>query len=280
MTTHSNDISLIIKTFERQPALERLLASIRDQGYADYPVLVADDSKTPYKDAILRKYGDVVDEYIVLPFDAGLSRGRNELLERVKTPYFMLNDDDFVFIEETDIEWAIDKLNQANLDILSGTLIEKERVNTFPMIPNRLSTLLGLYRERWTRKGWIAEICINDDGGVEISPVRRENSEIQRCDLVPQFFVGRTCKVWDSLGGWNSNMKSFGEHWEFFYRAKLHNLKVATSDKWLVKHEPRTNNVYSKFRYDREREGLLRSVQQAGIPYLKKGSDTIYNPAD
>ena len=69
-----SDSSLIIKTFERQEALERLLASIAEQGYGSCPVLIADDSEKPYKDAILSTFGDLVDEYIVLPFVQGCRR--------------------------------------------------------------------------------------------------------------------------------------------------------------------------------------------------------------
>src|SRR6056297_3663123 len=112
------DVSLIIKTFGRPQALDRLLTSVRRHGYGDCPLLIADDSKDPYRDAMMRAHGDIIDEYVVLPFDTGVSKGRNELLKRVETDYFVIHDDDFVYDERTDIEWMREQVAASDLDLL------------------------------------------------------------------------------------------------------------------------------------------------------------------
>jgi glycosyltransferase involved in cell wall biosynthesis len=271
------NISLIIKTFERQSALERLLASIRAHGYTKYPVLVADDSKTPYKDAILQEYGDVVDQYIILPFDSGLSKGRNELLKRVETEYFVLNDDDFVYSEDTDLAGARDTLERHDLDILGGYLYWPSKRYRFAMLPERLSDMLGLYEESWAASSWVAEIQETEDGGISVQGVPDVNRSLQRCDLCMNFFIGRTEPIWDRVGGWNPDLKSGSEHWEFFYRCKKAELQVACSDVLLAYHVHDSNPAYEGFRYDREDEMVMKSLQAHGFRYLKRGGSTHYD---
>lgn len=53
------------------------------------PIIILDDSRENYKDAILEKFSKLNINYIVTEFDIGLSKGRNILLEHVKTDYIM-----------------------------------------------------------------------------------------------------------------------------------------------------------------------------------------------
>ena len=276
MQTLLDDVSLIIKTFERQNALERLLASIRDQGYADCPVLVADDSKTPYKDAILRAYGDVVDEYVVLPFNSGLSKGRNELLQRVETEYFVLHDDDFFYSEETDLLRAQKELVEHNLDILCGHLIDGIREYYLPWLPSQISDALRLYRTVWREGIWMATIEEQPDGGISIQSLHSNEAPIQHCDLSINFFIARTSSVRDIVGGWHPDLK-FMEHWEFFYRCKQAGLRVATSSNFVACHENVSNPTYDSFRYDNEEEMMITSIREHGFRYLKRGHTTYYD---
>src|SRR5262249_48067864 len=87
--------TIIIKTFQPPACLDRAIRSIRKY-YPKVHIIVADDGFEP----ALRN--DV--EYIRLPTDVGVSAGRNALLERVKTPYFLLTDDDVEFRPQTKIE--------------------------------------------------------------------------------------------------------------------------------------------------------------------------------
>ena len=269
----SENISLIIKTFERQDALERLLASIREQGYGHCPIFIADDSKTPYRDAILRAYGDLVDEYIVLPFDTGLSKGRNELLKCVDTKYFVLNDDDFVYEDVTNFRKAREELEQHGIDILCGYLLNKARSYHFPWLPRRVSNTLGLFDEFWEEGRWIADIQETQDGGISIQSLPGSPSPIQRCDLSFNFFIARTHKVRDIVRGWNEKLKT-QEHWEFFYRCKKANLNVASSSSFGAYHVSTQNERYNRFRYDREDEMITKALKEHGFQYLQRGLNT------
>jgi hypothetical protein len=87
--------TILIKTFERPETCQRLIDSIRLY-YPEIPILVADDSKenNKYSDCVLYR----------LPFDSGVSYGRNFLLDKAQTPYVLILDDDCVFTSDTDIE--------------------------------------------------------------------------------------------------------------------------------------------------------------------------------
>ena len=272
-----DNVSIIIKTFERRVCLDRLLTSIKKQSYGCCPILIADDSENPYDEYILKKHGNIIDRYIKLPFDSGVSKGRNKLLEEVDTDFFIVNDDDFVYHKGTKIEKALKKIRNCGYDILAGNLLEKKRVFTTKLLPRRLSNFLGLYKETWEESGWTAELTINDDDSVEIKNSNNEKSEIHECDIVTQFFIARTDRVYDNTGGWNPKIKTFGEHWEFFYRAKKAGLDVARYDEWSVLHVPENNTKYYEYRKEREKETILKSIRCSDIPYLIK-NNKIYKP--
>ncbi|WP_418809529.1 glycosyltransferase family 2 protein [Phascolarctobacterium faecium] len=84
-----SNITIIIKTFQRLKSLECLLKSIEDQKLNNIPIIILDDSRENYKDAILEKFSKLNINYIVTEFDIGLSKGRNILLEHVKTDYII-----------------------------------------------------------------------------------------------------------------------------------------------------------------------------------------------
>jgi len=118
------DATIIVKTFERPQCLERLLASIVGAHWQG-PVLIGDDSRRPYRDPILARYGGMVTEYLCMPFDIGSSAGRNLLLKKVATPYFVLCDDDFIFDARTDVNRLRELVETAGLDLVGGVYFDR-----------------------------------------------------------------------------------------------------------------------------------------------------------
>ena len=92
----SPEVSIILPTFNRLQYLRPAVDSVLAQTFSDWELIVADDGfqLTPIADV----------EYVQLPPDSGISVGRNVMLQRVKTPYFLLLDDDTEFTRETRIE--------------------------------------------------------------------------------------------------------------------------------------------------------------------------------
>ena len=109
------NLTAIIKTFERPEILKRLVKSIRKM-YPKMRVIVVDDSREAVK------LEDV--ETIVMSYDSGVSAGRREALKHVKTPYLMLLDDDFIFNRHTQVRPVMEKLEHLDdVDIIGGDVI-------------------------------------------------------------------------------------------------------------------------------------------------------------
>lgn len=102
------NITILIKTFERPVACQRLIDSIKIF-YPNIDILALDDS---------RKHTDFGVPQINEDFDIGISLGRNILVEKCQTEYCMILDDDCAFTEETDLAKAIRILETNDYDLL------------------------------------------------------------------------------------------------------------------------------------------------------------------
>jgi len=112
-----HDITLLIKTFERRSCLPRLVRSVRKY-YSEVRTIIVDDSRNP---------GIIEDKYIdyhILPYNRGISYGRNYGLRHIKTKYFLLLDDDYIFTPRTDLKKFLILIQKHNLDILAGRWIQ------------------------------------------------------------------------------------------------------------------------------------------------------------
>ena len=109
-----SQVTAIIKTFERPKSVDRLIRSIR-RHYPELKIMVGDDSfhPTPRSDV----------QYVRLPEDIGLSAGRNELLKRVETPFFLLLDDDLEFHRGTRIERLAHLASRHDFAVAAGNFI-------------------------------------------------------------------------------------------------------------------------------------------------------------
>lgn len=180
------DTTAVVKTFERPRILKRLIASIR-RWYPDLAVTVVDDSREPRHLAGVKT--------IVLPYQSGVSAGRQAALDQVTTTYFVLFDDDHVVYRHSALERALASMAQnPEIDILGGDEI-----------------LLPLFSRS---QYW--------HGDVYQSPpaTRPRGSTIGGhvvCDRVPNFFLSRTARL--RLVGWDATLTTV-EHEDFFTRAK------------------------------------------------------------
>lgn len=173
-------LTAIIKTFERPDSVKLLVKSIR-QFYPTLPIIIADDSRQPVE---LRSA-----EVHPLPFDVGLSAGRNYLLRQVKTPYFLLCDDDFEFTRDTKIPLLLTRIRKG-FDIVSGRVNGQDYHGTLEVVGETLH-----YR----------------------SKSRGRKYGFPTYDMTWNFFIGKTEKV--KAIGWDERLK-LAEHTDFFLRAK------------------------------------------------------------
>jgi len=179
--------TFIIKTFERPEALRTLIRSIR-KFYPTVKILIADDSRKP-----IPVEGKNI-EYFVLPFDSGLSYGRNFLVDLVETKYTLLLDDDFIFTKDTKIEKFVKVLETTKIDIISGNVeLDEALVNYHGLLELKGKTLHYKHGNR------------GEINGIEIM------------DLVLNFFLARTETLKDNP--WDNDLK-VAEHTDWMLRTK------------------------------------------------------------
>jgi hypothetical protein len=185
-TSLDGELTALIKTFERPAIVARLIASIR-RLYPSLPVVVADDSRDP------QPLPGV--ETVVLPYDRGVSAGRQAGLQRVRTPYVLVLDDDFIFHAGTHLAPALDRLARIkSIDIIGGQLVD------LPYLRGRRPPLGQIFP---TRAQPLVPIGSTIDG-------------LLVCDKVANFYVARTERLW--LVGWDPALKRI-DHADFFTRA-------------------------------------------------------------
>ena len=240
------DVTLLVKTFLRPRALFRLLDSI-ERTYPELPVLVADDGDEPIREQVLARYRQVVD-YVVLPFDSGISRGRNALLERVRSRYFVLLDDDVAFGPATRLDVMLRHLRESRCELMGGSVEE----NGVPL-PWELDLEAGTDPEtgRYLRLHRV-----------------RTRAPYTRCDAVHNFFMADTEAVRRKVGGWDDDLKVL-EHTDFFWRAKTGGLAVAHCPEVAVLHD----HALDSERYREFRFGRLASARRCFL--RKQGFDAL-----
>lgn len=239
----NKDISIIIKTFEREEALRTLLKSISASYYKGCVILIADDSKESYKDQILNEFVDLPIEYYVLPFDAGLSAGRNYLLEKVKTKYFVLCDDDFCFDKRTNLDEAKKILENNNIDILSGILYNFYTINH--SIGKGISFLQRLF-DYGMPQTYVGTFKIDTGNKIKTEIKTKSFKKFIKTDIVHNFFIAKTESV-RKIDGWDEELK-LNEHEAFFLKVKRKGLNIGHSTSWGIRHYPQLSTNYSKYR--------------------------------
>jgi hypothetical protein len=70
---------------------------------------------------------------------------------------------------------------------------------------------------------------------------------VVRCDFVSNFFLARTHRLIETVGGWNDSLK-IGDHQDFFFRAKKSGLRVGHTEEIGVLHLMELPPLYGEFR--------------------------------
>ena len=195
-------VTAVIKTFQRPRQVRRLVASMQ-RVQPDLPILVVDDNRDPTPIPGT--------ELLAMPFNSGISAGRNAALAQVETPYVLLLDDDFVFTRQTALAGPIATMEaHPEIDILGGAVVN------------------------------LPDFSVNDYSLITMTPHPAEPRFDHGATIggltvyskVPNFFVGRTERV--RAVGWTEELKVY-EHHEFFWRA-WGELTTVYDPSWRVIH--------------------------------------------
>ena len=180
------ELTALVKTFERPRILRRLVASIK-RLYPSLRIVVVDDSREPSPIEGV--------ETITMPYDSGISAGRNEGLRHVTTPYVLVLDDDFVFYRHTRLIPSLALMERhPQIDIMGGQCVD-----------------LPLYRARPLPEG-----AIFPTSATPLAPLGSFVGGLKVVDKVPTFYVARTERL--ALVPWDPELKRI-DHADFFTRA-------------------------------------------------------------
>ena len=238
------DVSIIIKTFERPRTLDRLLRSILSSPVADCSILISDDSLRPIASDLFRRENI---QYFKLPYDSGLSYGRNFLVERVATPYCVLLDDDFFFIPATRLDILLDIVKHRGFDLAAGKYDGPQwgpGSGNIELAQGNLSIKMG-------------------------APPRRMFNGLPVYDFTNNFFLAKTETLRDVP--WDNRFKIYGEHTDFFLRYSAR-YRVTFVDEVAIGHD---SSGYS-FRGGMLRHGPSRGCRSLRILARKHGFERFH----
>ena len=256
--TVEQDVTVVVKTFQRPDALRRLLASIR-RFYPGIAVVVIDDSEQP-----LDPVPEGITRYRHFPFDSlGVSAGRNAGVREVETEYVLICDDDMVMGRKTDVGKMLRTVQTTSFDLVSCRWMDHE--------PWR-SIRRGFRRYEGTLE--IADGALVHHYGA----TRGEIDRLPVFDIVHQFFVAPAELL--RANPWDECFKVAGEHVAFFLALKEAGALCTRLPDAVVYHFPALPPEYQSFRANtsadvqrlRETHGFSREV---AVGQLFRPSDRL-----
>jgi len=247
------DTTFIIKTFKRYNCLENLLRSLKKH-YPENRILIADDSDDFNAHFYFKWKKRLNLEVLRLPFDTGLSYGRNGLVERVKTPYILLLDDDFIFTEETKIEKFYKVIRSDDkIGVVGGLCVEGKKEYHYEF-------------EMKYEKGILSEISDGNKyrmiNGVKAKPT----------GSVLNFALFRTAVFKDIL--WDEKLK-LSEHQDFYFRWRKTDWKIYYTPEVRVIHDKDRPVGYKEYRA-RSKQYQFEMFKKNKIIRLNKFSGVVY----
>ncbi len=211
-------LTAIIPSRGNQKSLSRLKRSLK-RANPDLPILVADDG--------MATSAESNGTSIRLPAGVGRGAACNAMLARIRTPYFLLIDEQCEIGKETQLSQLLQLVASDKLDLASGDLLGCQKSFWF------------FVRQKPQPGHGILELAGDQ---LTLQAGHRSTGEgYLWCDMVHNFFVARTEKV-RSMGGWDPELKN-DEREEFFVRAHRQGLRVGivpevTARIWNEKQTP------------------------------------------
>ncbi len=252
------DFEILIKSFLRMNLLRRLLNSIAEH-YPGITVRIIDDS-VPEKGLTLPPKQQKILETVLtarkeivkfvdrhpnfhlysLPFDSGLSAGRNFLVSKVEASYFVIMDDDFVVTKRTNLN-KLHQVIESDKDIvLVGGRVSDHGKGSKRRRPGKL--VKGL-------DGNYFKVLL----GVNCPRIDVAGVKCILCRYVPNFFMASTKLMRKHELKWEEELKIGLEHAIFFLNIP-DELKIYYTGECTIDHWHTINRLYKRFRIDRTAE--------------------------
>ncbi len=224
-------LDFLIKTFMRPNCLRRLVDSILDR-YPEAHLNIADDSDPD--DKTLSYYSELEaagHQVLLLPFNIGISAGRNALVAQTARPFVLLLDDDFVFTDRTKIETMLDvMLADQSLGVVGGSVLDLGADLISYEFELRIKGRLGhSYPSAGTTRLIGGHPCRDTQIVLNFALFRREVFSDTR---------------------WDEALKT-SEHTDFYLRLAQTAWKIVHVPEVVVDHFPETPDEYLPFRHNK-----------------------------
>ncbi|KAJ3112898.1 Beta-1,4 N-acetylgalactosaminyltransferase 1 [Phlyctochytrium bullatum] len=244
-------VTIMVKTMDRIGKVFTLVESARRQ-YPNITIIASDDGKNipPGGEGPRRGF-----YYLPLPYDVGLSAGRNRMVERIKTEYVLTLDDDFTLSEESAIEELVHALETPDE---TGKKFDIAAAKN-PADEDRFEL------------DFCGIMTVTENRVLSLGPGNfGRHSECYHVDFVPNIFVARTELLREKLR-WDELLK-LGEHEDFFLRAREMGVRTLTCPgvsfhhdqvpHWLMKtdYDRLRNRVYNFWRLSLRKHNLVKLV--------------------
>lgn len=231
------EIAIGIKTFLRENALFKTLDAIEKHFKFPYRLYIADDgSISPEKQYVYQHLETQGHEIINLPFNSGISVGRNQIVKRVKEDYLLIMDDDIIIQNYMSIE-NMKKVLDGNEDIgLCSGMLVAENGDYMTNINYQKGLRFEINKGLLFRYPSVKKLY-KTDGALFVY-----------ADQVVNFFLAKM-KLFDDVK-WDDRIKVEWEHLDFFLQLKNTKWKVAAcldarAVHMQAKHDP-TYNYYRR----------------------------------
>jgi GT2 family glycosyltransferase len=237
---------LVVATVGRTDELGRFLASLEEQGYGRFRVLVVDQNEDGRLDAVLGSHSQL--DLVHLRSEPGLSRARNRALGHLRADVVAFPDDDCVYPRDL-LERIADRLSRdPRLDGLSGRAVD---------------------RDGRSSKSW-------EPDAVELTDTNLWNRAISYTIFLRRGLVEQVGAFDEQLGLGSGNPWSSGEEIDYLVRAVRNGARIAYDPDLTVVHETRRHTPASGYRDGASlgyvlrknryplREKALRLVRPAG----------------
>ena len=128
-------IDILLATYNGEKYLREQIESILNQTYPNIRIIISDDCSKDTTTQILKEYQqkDNRIELYIQPENLGVVKNIEFLLQKVENPYYMLADQDDVWLPEK-AEKALEKLKQEKVDFVFGDLevVDQELKTIYP----------------------------------------------------------------------------------------------------------------------------------------------------
>jgi Glycosyltransferase sugar-binding region containing DXD motif len=221
-------VTVVGTTSGRLHLLDRMVDSLRAH-YPSLPVLLSNDG---LDNRALPQYGmhDPHTAMVLAPFDGGVPFMRNHLVQRARTPYVLVVDDEVVFDLGANLGALLRNLISAQYNVVAGQdpppLVQQQQQQRYGQ-PQRQQNV-GLSQGELSGLMQVERHTLHLERGDYGT-----DGDCRIVDFVPDVFMGDRATLLQLR--WDERLKLGGRP-DFFWRAKLASLKVGSCNGvWLTR---------------------------------------------